>query len=60
MQKKIPRNDIEETTVTIDRLFGTWQFVLAIKDQLHINNIYDTSKNINVETRKNKKSNKKA
>jgi hypothetical protein len=46
--------------MAIDRLFITWQFVFAIKDQLHSNIISNTSKNINVETRKSKKSNKKA
>jgi hypothetical protein len=35
--------------------------MFAIKDQLHIHNISNTSKNINIEIRiKSKKSNKKA
>jgi len=45
--------------MAIDKLLTTWHFVFVIKDQLHTNNIFDTSKNINVVTRKSNKSNKK-
>ncbi len=55
-----PRNEIEETSMVIKKLLAIRQFLFAIKDQLHINNIYDISKDINVETKKSKKSNKKA
>jgi len=54
-----PRNEIEETSLAINKLLAIWQFLFTIRDQLHINNIYDTSKEINVETKKSKKSNKK-
>jgi transcriptional regulator of NAD metabolism len=46
--------------MAIDKLLAIWQFLFTIKDQLHTYNIFDTSKDINVQTRNNKKSNKKA
>jgi hypothetical protein len=55
-----PRNEIKEISMAIDKLFATQQFVLAIRDQLHTNNMSNTSKNINVEIKNSKKSKKKA